>query len=87
MKNTENIIRVAYFGGESRRGQYAVNYMIATTENADGDPVELYSEVPYDDERFGDDVDSFDDYAEPILRADIIAQAEENGIDPARLVF
>lgn len=83
----DNKIWIAFLGGESRHGSYAVDYMIANTENADGDPVELYSEVPYDAERFGDDVDSFDDYAEPILRADIIAQALENGIDPDRLKF
>lgn len=44
-----------------------------------------YKGTEFDKEPF--DVDGFDDYSYPILKEEIIRQAEENGIDVNRLIF
>lgn len=83
-------IRVEFLGGESRWNcGLDVNYMMAEVET-DDDTIELYAECTYEGTEFDKepfDVDGFDDYSYPILKEEIIRQAEENGIDVNRLVF
>lgn len=79
-------IKVDFKGGESRRGTYAVNYMLAEV----GD-VELYSEVkvPYEvcDED-GNCKDGDDEcYGYEELKEDIADQAKKENIDPQALEF
>lgn len=67
--------KVNYQGGESRYSNAAVDYMIVKVpdpENED-EMIELYAEM---------ENPTFDD-----LKAEIISQAEDNGIDPETLVF
>lgn len=74
-------IKIEYYAGESRYGQYGVDYMINVTpiEDEDGDEVELYAELQNDT----DDECATEDE----LKAEIIRQAVEKGIDPSRLNF
>lgn len=67
-------IPVEYQGGQSRSGESIVDYM-----RAEADGVELYAEAePVE----GDESGTYDE-----LRAEIIRQAEENGIDAGKLQF
>lgn len=68
------MIHVEYKGGQSRLGSHAVDYM-----RADVDGVELYAELPPVD---GDETGTYE-----ALKAEIIAQAQERGIDASRLAF
>ncbi len=82
----EEKIKVEFLGGESRVGKEAVNYMLATTIDTEGEEIELYAEVKasdYEAEIEGD----FDDFSYSLLKADIIKQAEEKGIDTGKLEF
>ena len=87
----EEKIKVEFLGGESRIGKEAVNYMLAKATDAEGEEIELYAEVKaseYEAEIEGDFNESdFDDYSYSLLKADIIKQAEENGIDTKKLEF
>lgn len=87
----EEKIKVEFLGGESRIGKEAVNYMLAKATDAEGEEIELYAEVKasdYEAEIKGDFNESdFNDYSYPLLKADIIKQAEENGIDTKKLEF
>ena len=75
-------INIAFEGGESRMipGQ-SVDYMLAEV-----DGVELYAEAPIviidEDEGTVDESANYEG-----LKADIIEQAKDNGIDPACLRF
>lgn len=72
--------KVNYQGGESRYSNAAVDYMIVKVpdpENED-EMIELYAER----EAFTDECYTYDD-----LKAEIINQAHDNGIDPEILVF
>ena len=72
--------KVNYQGGESRYSNAAVDYMIVKVpdpENED-EMIELYTER----EAFTDECYTYDD-----LKAEIVSQARENGIDPEILVF
>jgi len=66
-------VEVSYSGGESRIGNYAVDYMLANV----GD-IELYAELPAQD----DETATYDD-----LKADILKQANKAGIGDDMLVF
>lgn len=87
----EEKIKVEFLGGESRIGKEAVNYMLAKATDAEGEEIELYAEVKasdYEAEIEGDfNENDFDDYSYPLLKADIIKQAEEKGIDTKKLDF
>lgn len=82
-------IKVEFLGGESRIGRESVNYMLAKYTDESGENEELYSEVKVsdytDEEHF--DINAFDEYSYPILKADIIEQAKRKGIDINRLEF
>lgn len=65
---------VGYYGGQSRDGNKAIDYMIASV-----DGMELYAEA----ETVPDDESGTYDS----LKAGIIAQAKAQGIDPERLRF
>ena len=65
---------VAYQGGQSRTGTGAVDYMLAVIDGA-----ELYAERASDE---SDENANYDD-----LRADILEQAEEQGIEAVCLTF
>ncbi|WP_019536544.1 hypothetical protein [Paenibacillus ginsengihumi] len=67
------MIKVEYQGGQSRYGRHPVVYMRAVV-----DEIELYAEMPTDD----DDMAIYDS-----LKADIIAQAQAHDIDVGRLEF
>ena len=72
--------KVNYQGGESRYSNAAVDYMIVKVpdpENED-EMIELYTER----EAFTDECYTYDD-----LKAEIVSQARENGVDPEILVF
>ena len=67
-------IPVEYRSGQSRNGESVVDYMLTWI-----DDVELYAEAePVE----GDETGTYDE-----LRAEIIRQAEENGIDTEKLRF
>lgn len=66
---------VEFMGGESRNGQYAVNYMMVVV-----DGTELYAE--YDLRGVEDEDAGYDE-----LKAEIIAQAKEQGVDVDSLIF
>ena len=87
----EEKIKVEFLGGESRIGKEAVNYMLAKATDAEGEEIELYAEVKasdYEAEIEGDfNENDFDDYSYPLLKADIIKQAEEKGRDTKKLDF
>lgn len=84
-------IKVEFLGGESRIGRETVNYMLAKATDAEGEEIELYAEVKASvmkQKIEGDfNENDFDDYSYPLLKADIIKQAEENDIDVSRLKF
>ena len=82
-------ITVIFEGGIANDGVHACNYMLARTEDADGDPMifELYSEVLMPENLRDDEVDAFDAATYPILKEDIINQAIAAGIDANQLVF
>ena len=80
-------ITVIFEGGIANDGVHACNYMLARTEDADGDPIELYSEVLMPENLRDDEVDAFDAATYPILKEDIINQAIDAGIDANQLVF
>lgn len=86
MENMEKIT-VIFEGGIANDGVHACNYMLARTEDADGDPIELYSEVSMPENLRDDEVDAFDAATYPILKEDIINQAIDAGIDANQLVF
>jgi hypothetical protein len=67
-------VKVEYKGGQSRYGNDAVDYMLAVV-----DDIELYAELPPVD---GDETGTYDD-----LKAEIITQAKNHGIDVNRLEF
>ena len=67
-------IRVEYQSGQSRSGEGIADYM-----RAEVDGVELYAEA---EPAEGDETGTYDE-----LRAEIIRQAEENGIDAEKLRF
>lgn len=67
-------IKVRYDGGQSREGSHAVDYMLAEV-----DGVELYAELPPIE---GNETGTYE-----ALKAEIIAQAQERGIDVARFAF
>lgn len=79
--------KVLFEGGTTRIGDKACNYMIANTVNADGDEVELYAEYEAPEDLTEDMVDEFDRKSYPVLKAEIIRQAEENGVDVDSLEF
>lgn len=70
--------KVDYQGGEGRYTNEAVDWMMVTIET-DDEPIELYAEREMVE---GDETANYDD-----LKADILCQAEENGIDKNSLVF
>ena len=70
--------KVTYQGGEGRYTTAAVDWMMVTIET-DDEPIELYAEREMVE---GDETATYDD-----LKADILRQAEENGIDKDSLVF
>ena len=70
--------KVTYQGGEGRYTTAAVDWMMVTIET-DDEPIELYAER---DMVEGDEIATYDE-----LKADILQQAEENGIDKDSLVF
>ena len=80
-------ITVIFEGGIANDGVHACDYMLARTEDADADPIELYSEVSLPENLRDDEVDAFDAAAYPILKKDIINQAIDAGIDANQLVF
>ena len=81
--------KVNYQGGESRYSNAEIDYMIVEVpdpENED-EMIELYAEMEnptWDEETeaFTDECYTYDD-----LKAEIVSQARENGIDPETLVF
>ena len=70
--------KVTYQGGEGRYTTAAVDWMMVTVET-DDEPLELYAEREMVE---GDETATYDD-----LKADILRQAEENGIDKDSLIF
>lgn len=72
--------KVNYQGGESRYSDAAVDYMIVKVPDPEneGEMIELYAEM----EAFTDEC-----YTHDALKAEIISQAKDNGIDPETLVF
>lgn len=70
--------KVTYQGGEGRYTNEAVDWMMVTIET-DDEQIELYAEREMIE---GDETANYDD-----LKADILRQAEENGIDKNSLVF
>lgn len=70
--------KVTYQGGEGRYTTAAVDWMMVTIET-DDEPIELYTEREMVE---GDETATYDD-----LKADILRQAEENGIDKDSLIF
>ena len=70
---------VEYEGGESRYSDKAVDYMLVKVNHDKGYLVELYAEAdPVD----GDETATFSD-----LKAEILRQAADHGIDPRGLEF
>lgn len=78
---------VLFEGGTTRIGDKACNYMLAHAVNADGDEVELYAEYEAPENMTEDDVYDFDRVSYPVLKDEIIRQAEENGVDVDSLEF
>lgn len=70
--------KVTYQGGEGRYTTAAVDWMMVTIET-DDEPIELYAEREMVE---GDETATYD-----YLKADILRQAEENGIDKDSLIF
>ncbi len=70
------IINVEFNGGQGRKTDKAVNYMLAEING-----VELYAEI-----EIPDDADP-DEYGYDELKDEIIAQAKENDIDVSLLKF
>lgn len=70
--------KVTYQGGEGRYTTAAVDWMMVTIET-DDEPIELYAEREMVE---GDETATYDD-----LKADILRQAEKNGIDKDSLIF
>ena len=80
------MIKVNYQAGESRHGNYGVDFMICTVHTGDED-IELYAEMvnpTWDDktQQFEDEAATYDD-----LKAEIIRQAAEHGIAATALKF
>lgn len=81
-------IKVTFEYGESRKNSDAVNYMLARAEDAEGEEIELYSEITIPDELLDcEDYRDADDYGYEALKEDIKSQAIAAGIDPERLIF
>ena len=81
MEKTMKKIKVSYTGGESRYGKNACDFMAAKVPSSDGDVIELYAERDpgdYADEETATYTD---------LKADILAQAREKGVNPSILHF
>lgn len=82
--------KVLFQGGESRWNPgEAVDFMVAYVADPD-DPdtvIELYAEM--ENPTWDEDADAFADesYTYDDLKAEIISQTRENGIDPESLVF
>lgn len=88
------MINVLFEGGESRQNHdLGCNYMIAHAEDSEGNDVELYSEVlvPDDWQEYEEIPDGererFDQESFEELKADIIRQAKEAGIEVQNLSF
>lgn len=88
--------KVLFEGGTTRISNKGCNYMIANAVNADGDEVELYAEYEAPEDLTEDDVydavrfyllHEFDRVSYPVLKDEIIRQAEENGVDVDSLEF
>lgn len=77
------MIRIGFWGGESKDGQHGCNYMIGHVTDQDGDDQELYAEAIYDSE--DENVDEMYGYDE--LKKEIINQAAEYGIPENELDF
>lgn len=87
---------VEFMGGESRvKPLQACTYMLANCE-VDGELVELYSEIvikdwcdehgiDFEDEDF--DPEEIDEDVYPVLRKEIVEQAEKEGIPESKLKF
>lgn len=79
---------VDYCGGESRTNPgISIDYMLCRVTTDDDETIELYAEMEndtWDEERecFDDETATYDE-----LKAAIIEQAEENGIDVDQLHF
>lgn len=81
---------VEFQGGESRyNAGKAIDYMLVEVPNPEDESemIELYAEMENptwdeDEDAFADESYTYDD-----LKAEIISQARENGIDPESLVF
>lgn len=85
-------MKVTFMGGQMKDGVHYGDYMICTAIGADGDEVELYAEAYAPDEFQGKEVtqgelDKFDAEAYKTLKAEIISQAKEAGVDPDILEF
>lgn len=74
-------IEVSYKGGQSRYGQNGCDFMMAEVPSSDGDVIELYAERDPGD--YGDEETAT--YAD--LKADILAQAREKGVNSSILHF
>lgn len=89
--NIMSNIQIGYYGGESIHGNGAVDYMLAIDDHAnalkdeDGDFL-LYAEISVEEDPVDDFGETIIDHAEE-LKAMIIEQAKEKGINPERLVF
>ena len=70
------MINVEFNGGQGRKTDAAVNYMLA---EADG--IELYAEMEIPEDA------NPDEYGYDELKDEIIKQAKENKIDPSLLKF
>lgn len=91
-----NNINVEFKSGESRINPLqACTYMLASCE-ADGEQVELYSEIvvkdwcdehgiDFEDESF--DPEDIDEDVYPVLRKEIVKQAAKHGISESELKF
>lgn len=87
---------VEFCGGEARNvfdpvNELGVNYMLVNALDSDEEEVELYAEVPVVGSPF-ESVENFDPeefsyYAYPILKAEIIEQANENDVNPDLIDF
>lgn len=78
-------IYVEFAAGAGIDEYHSENYMFAKVENEDGEEIELFAsiEIPEDAVK----PDDYDEEHYPILKAEIIRQAQENGVDPETLKF
>ena len=79
--------------------ELGIDYMLVNAENSDGENVELYAECPVVGSPFEDElanlgendpsdiIEKFSQYAYPILKAEIIEQANENDVNPDLIDF